>query len=117
MTNEDAILAGPELDWWIKQRRVHDALVRKAKASLDCWQGGRPKTTNELIEFPRRVKSNREKASARQAAIKAEQLLKEEQVVKALKIVEDLKENGELAATLGEWKEAEPGADVGQVHL
>jgi len=117
MTNEDALLVGPELDWWIKQRRVHDALVRKAKASLDCWQGGQPKTTNELIEFPRRVKSNREKASARQAAIKAEELLKEKQVVKALKVVEDLKENGELAATLGEWKEAEPGANVGQVHL
>ena len=42
MTIDDALLEGPERDWWRKQREVHEGIVSRAKPSVDNWYGGKP---------------------------------------------------------------------------
>ena len=97
MTDDDGLLTGPELDWWVKQRRVHDAIVGKAKTSVDCWQGGKPKTENELLAFPRRVLSNEEKWKLQRKQERVDEEVRENNLKKALLVVDEMKrEHGNL---------------------
>ena len=96
MTIDDALLEGPERDWWRKQREVHEGIVSRAKPSVDNWYGGKPQNRekNDLKEFPRRVMSNDQKIAKKRELMKEQEALNAQNVVEALKIVEEYKAKG-----------------------